>query len=409
FDSQIDVTSFTLLLGFGLLLSLLVVQMTLSYSEIESQRNHMSQVVDEKIKKNNLVQTMLDSAQERGTILTQIYYEDDPFQLDEMAIRFSNLAGIFMSAREQLTAMELTHEEFDAQESARQESGKGTEIFQQVFKLALSEQWAEIEVRERALDLLQEQAIPACRSARNSIKKIRNITEASGEKAIEQATAEYQETQRLLWLLGAGIFLLSALIVFQVYRRVTAASHLLQTIHQQMGQQVCETVTMFNVSIALIEHSILGRDESTRRMIDQLTQRSQEIHQTRTALKQLLDQQKHSSADPLPLEAALEQDADAMEHSLSDAIVTLQDFDRISQQLKQVINNLNITSALINDPSRIYDPEAWAALHQQIQSTFVMEDAQTLYEDILHGSSIEEALKKAQQLKEHSKGSFELF
>ena len=359
FNQQIYTTNTVLLLGFTLLLALLAIQITLSTSEMESQRFHMEKVLQEKLEKEKLTQIMLDSAQNRGTILMQIYYEDDPFKLDEMAIQFSELAGNFMAARSKLLELDLSPKEFEAQENARIESGKGTEIFNQVFKLALSEEWMSEDVREEAFYLLTEEAIPACQMAKMSIEKIHNITKAGGQYAINRAQIDYEQTRNLLWGLGAITFLLSVAIVWAVYWRVSSSSRQLQQIHEQMENQIRETVTMFNVSVALIEHSMSDGDDSIRHTIDQLTERSGMIREVRNKLQQLQNGTTPTSCTSKmeEMENEIGADCDAMDQTLSDAIVTFQDFDRVAQQLIQVGNSLNATAALLNDPQRINDPE----------------------------------------------------
>ncbi len=412
FGSQIYTTNTTLLLGFTLLLALLALQITLSTSEMESQRIHMEQILKDKLEKDKLTQTMLNSAQKRGDILMQIYYEDDPFKLDEMAIEFSKLAGNFMAARNKLVKLDLSPQEFEAQENARMESGKGTEIFNQVFELALSDEWMSEAVREEAFYLLTEEAIPACQQARMSIEEIHRITKESGQYAIDKAQHDFEETRSLLWALGLVTFLLSAAIVWSVYRRVSSSSRQLQKIHEQMARQIRETVTMFNVSVALIEHSMSGGDDSIRQTIDQLTARSGMIREVRSKLQQIEQRYSENGTENHKIseeEKEINADCDAMDQTLNDAITTFQDFDRVSQQLVQVGNSLNTTAMLLNDPDRINNPKEWEAVHQQMRSTFVMPDAQLLYEEMVSGTDKQTALKLARELKQQSKDSFELF
>lgn len=68
-----------------------------------------------------------------------------------------------------------------------------------------------------------------------------------------------------------------------------------------------------------------------------------------------------------------------------------------------------LTAALLNDPDRINSPEEWEAVQQQMRATFVMPDAQLLYEEMLSGTDKQTALKMAHKLKHQSKDAFELF
>ncbi|MBT3966614.1 MAG: response regulator [Gammaproteobacteria bacterium] len=193
------------------------------------------------------------------------------------------------------------------------------------------------------------------------------------------------------------------------------------TLKQQRDQlegQVREVTMMFQIAVVLIEHAISGGDDSigsiikrissSVRIVNQIQSRALELHQA-----QEKSELKEIGASCIQELGALAEQIDSgcgmLVDTLDDTIVTFQDFDRLSQQLRQVVKSLNDAASLINDSDRINDPEEWKQMYQKIQDTFVMMDAQVLYEAILSGDSKEDALRKASEVKREAMDLFEAF
>lgn len=193
------------------------------------------------------------------------------------------------------------------------------------------------------------------------------------------------------------------------------------TLKQQrdhLKSQVREVTLMFQVAVALIEHAISGGDDSigtiikrissSVRLVGGIQDRADSLHKA-----QANSQLKEVGAACVEELGALTEQIDSgcgtLINTLDDTIVTFQDFDRLSQQLHQVVKSLNEAAELINDPDRINDPQEWKQMYQKIQQAFVMMDAQILYEAILAGDSKEEALRKAGEVKREEMDLFEAF
>ncbi len=190
--------------------------------------------------------------------------------------------------------------------------------------------------------------------------------------------------------------------------------------------QVRETVMMFRIAVALIEHSMSDGDHSIREMIDQFSTMAGKVAQIRFQVQQMHEESKEffdslgiEEEGRVSIEAYLsrlkgvrggvERNCATMNHTLDDAIVAFQDFDRLSQQLEHIGRSLNATADLVEDSSRIYDPYEWLYLQEKIRSTFAMVDSQVLFEAMLKGESKEEALRQASVVKRQSGDQFEAF
>lgn len=74
------------------------------------------------------------------------------------------------------------------------------------------------------------------------------------------------------------------------------------------------------------------------------------------------------------------------------AIIAFQFYDRMQQCLQHVTSNLRNLSALVENPDRLYDPKEWRAFQNQIRSRYTMESEKLMFDAILQGKTIEEAI-----------------
>ena len=400
---QKRVSNLPLLIGFVLLLIMMGVQMVLALSEIRSIRVSMEQIVNEKLVKNNLAQTMLGASRERGLILTLIYYEEDPFERDELNIKFSNYAGEFMAARQKLYAMDLSVEERKALDDLAAFALEGTPAMNRVLELILNEEGMSEAEQEEAMTLIRDEAIPAREAVGEYLREISRLTHESSKKAIELADANYHRVWNQMLLLAVGIFLLSVIIVAVVYLNVTGAEKQIERLHQQMRRQVSETVRMFKVSVAVVAHKMSGGEHPVRKMVDQLSRQVRFSSKVRSWLQS--EQKQKESAEM----AEIMRGWGSLDATLDESVMAFQDFDRVSQQLNHIGDNLNQTADLLNNPERINDETEWNLLRENMRENFVMMDAQVVYDAIMDGEDKEEALRKAKQVREDSSDNFEMF
>ncbi|MBT7307935.1 MAG: hypothetical protein HN842_06935 [Gammaproteobacteria bacterium] len=423
-DSQTTrATTLPLLLGFSLLLILMGVQVIQALSGIRSMREDMQQIVEDKLVKNNLAQAMLSSARERGMILTLIYYEEDPFERDELTIKFSNYAGSYLAAREKLRAMNLSPEEREVLVKLDKQTEQGTPAMSRVMSLLLSDEGMNELERDEAMVLIRDIAIPAREAVSTHLQRISQLTLDSSKQAIAEAEFNYYSTREQLLSLAIAIFVVALIIIFVVYRKVTDTADQIDKMHKEMHQQVSETVLMFKVSMALIQHSMRGGDHSIRDVIDQLSGKEalsnavrEQIIELRSWQEQLLQESRASEeqcdlyeTQMGSLETVFEQSDHSLEQTLIIAITAFQGFDRITQQLEHIGKNLNETAELLSDPLRINDPVAWKTVQQEMRDDFVTVDAQVLYDAIMGGEDTDTALKRADEVRRSAQDHFEMF
>jgi hypothetical protein len=75
--------------------------------------------------------------------------------------------------------------------------------------------------------------------------------------------------------------------------------------------------------------------------------------------------------------------------------MAFQFYDRLQQSLSHVVSSLKGLSGLVETPERLYNPNEWLEFREQIRSCFIMESEKIMFDAIVEGKSIEEAIQLA--------------
>ena len=169
--------------------------------------------------------------------------------------------------------------------------------------------------------------------------------------------------------------------------------------------QVSETVRMLNLAVAQISMAMHeGEDsvESLTRCFTNMVGHVEDIAKTATSLAD-------GSATDDARSAVLGRAAE-VQGGIQQSIVAFQFYDRLSQRLDHVRYVLDALSALVADKSRLFNPAEWDGLQQSIRGRYSMQEEQDMFEALLNGASIEEALNLVRRkLHEGDINDIELF
>jgi len=97
---------------------------------------------------------------------------------------------------------------------------------------------------------------------------------------------------------------------------------------------------------------------------------------------------------------------------MQDTIIAFQFYDRLSQRLHQIVKSLTAMSQLIADRQRLHNPYEWVELQENIKSRYTIEADRIMFDALLAGAEISEALDIANQYEVEEEGeedSIELF
>jgi hypothetical protein len=89
----------------------------------------------------------------------------------------------------------------------------------------------------------------------------------------------------------------------------------------------------------------------------------------------------------------LSQVSQRMTQQMYRAIVAFQFYDRLSQKLGHVNLSLTHLGDLIADNTRLYNPTEWRKIQDEIRSNYTMECERLMFDLIMKGATIHEALE----------------
>lgn len=154
--------------------------------------------------------------------------------------------------------------------------------------------------------------------------------------------------------------------------------------------QVRETINMITLAVAQIESSMKDGEQSVSELTESFTyiaSRLNGLEQTSVSL-----QDSHSSLQSSEIEKIRDESAD-IHGKVNNAIVAFQFYDRLSQRLEHVKRDLVWLSQVISTPDQLYNPSAWNKLQQDIASNYTMEEERIMFEHIMKGATVDEALE----------------
>ena len=152
------------------------------------------------------------------------------------------------------------------------------------------------------------------------------------------------------------------------------------------GSQIRETITMLALAVAQVESSMTDGEQSVSTLTASFTKMAEYV-------KKIRDVSQKITPDKLEkYKQVIATTAEDLEENVESAVIAFQFYDRISQRLDHVCNSLDRLGGIISNPENLYNPEKWKHLQDSIKSSYTMEAERIMFEYILRGHSIQEAL-----------------
>lgn len=166
--------------------------------------------------------------------------------------------------------------------------------------------------------------------------------------------------------------------------------------------QIRETLRMLNVALSQVERCMTEGDESINaltKLFIALMGKVQVILMASESLPETREKQ------------AITDNCREVSTTINDVIVAFQFYDKLTQRLSHVSLNLSALGDLIHDPHRLYSPYEWRALQEMIKSNYFIDSDRQMFEAILNGASVKEALEigESYRRKEKDKQNVEVF
>lgn len=160
--------------------------------------------------------------------------------------------------------------------------------------------------------------------------------------------------------------------------------------------QVRETALMLNLAVAQILDALNEGDESVLNLTESFTAMANNVQATHVAAKALPESTE---------KATILNNSSSVLNDLNHSIIAFQFYDKLTQRLNHVSKSLEGLVSLVSDPKRLYIPHEWRGLQEQIKSHYTVELERLMFDYILQGHSIEQALELVRQSKQPTNNS----
>jgi uncharacterized protein YoxC len=164
--------------------------------------------------------------------------------------------------------------------------------------------------------------------------------------------------------------------------------------------QVRETIKLLNLSAVQVDDIL----QESERSVNTLTESFTDIVQSmQTINNHLLSLDVSNTKDEVMVCCSETKD------KIQSAIVAFQFYDRLQQCLQHVTSNLRGLSKLVEDPERLYNPAEWHEFQAQIRSRYTMESEKIMFDAILQGKSLDDAIAAKNAILSQQSEDIELF
>ncbi len=151
--------------------------------------------------------------------------------------------------------------------------------------------------------------------------------------------------------------------------------------------QVRETVLMLYLAVAQIEVSMRDGEDSVNHLTDSFTSMVGSVQTMEFAASDLPDDERYRA-----IKDTILQNCQTVSQKMAASIMAFQFYDKLAQRLAHVSHSLHALAELVVEPTRSYNPYEWHGLQEKIKSTYSMREERMMFDAILNGASLEEAL-----------------
>ncbi len=151
--------------------------------------------------------------------------------------------------------------------------------------------------------------------------------------------------------------------------------------------QVRETMLMLEVATGQIEAAMKDSNSSVDVLTDSFTTMAGYLGMISSSLNQLPDDGEVGETKKNVMEAASH--VTGMVHQ---SIVAFQFYDKLTQRLAHVTHSLAVLNDLVGDQRRIFNPQEWVMLQQKIRSKYTTVDECAMFDAVMDGTPVREAL-----------------
>ena len=152
--------------------------------------------------------------------------------------------------------------------------------------------------------------------------------------------------------------------------------------------QIRETVSMLTAATASVESAMRDGNSSVNTLAESFTGIVGHI----AAMDQAIETMAEGE-----LKSTMMLNSSATSEKIHASIVNFQFYDKLQQRLEHVSASLSALADIVSTPDRLYNPSEWREFQQFLRSQFTIESDVKLFDAIMNGKSVEEAVSIAAQ------------
>ncbi|MBL4607234.1 MAG: hypothetical protein JKY01_05320 [Pseudomonadales bacterium] len=156
--------------------------------------------------------------------------------------------------------------------------------------------------------------------------------------------------------------------------------------------QAKETITMLCLATAQIEAALRDSTNSVDALAQSFTKIANDSQQV-LKIASLMEVEESNRAH----HSELTKSATELHVEIKNSIISFQFQDRVSQKLAHVNRSLGLVADLISDSDRLFQPNQWRNIQDEISKSYTLECEKIMFEKILDGATIKEALRLYEQ------------
>jgi len=150
--------------------------------------------------------------------------------------------------------------------------------------------------------------------------------------------------------------------------------------------QVRETVKLLTLSATQVLSSMREGEQSVTTLTESFTSMVDNLSEINKALADIEDS---------PAKEKILQHYRLTNEKVQSSIIAFQFYDRMQQCLQHVTENLSGLSEIVDSPQLLYNPMEWGKLQDKIRDGYTMESEKIMFDAILQGKTVEQAMQLA--------------
>lgn len=151
--------------------------------------------------------------------------------------------------------------------------------------------------------------------------------------------------------------------------------------------QISETVRLLHLTVAQMEVAMGESDDSISHLTDSFTVMMKSEKAIRSTAESIPETGETVQQKQLIIDIC-----DQVDAKLQMAIVAFQFYDKLTQRLSHASGSLANLAKLVQDPARLYNPEEWSALQDEIKSKYTMKEEHAMLEAVINGIDVNQVV-----------------